>query len=100
MKHLDSPPIPEEMLHELDYEDERFNKYKDLAKEARTKEDSYVNAFTAMIHFEELANSKRLDEYALENVSLRPMPKCESDHTFKVEYDVRMLDIYIIFDNI
>lgn len=73
---------------------EKFQYFEDIAQKARTEENAYFQAFTAMIQMEEAANSKRLIQFDLEYVKLDMYSR--ADQVFRIQYDVSIAGISLI----
>lgn len=94
MEQLPIYEIPDDIKN-LEFNDDvaQLDKFMAFAKEARYDENSYIEAFTAMIQMEEATNSKRLRIYDLENVKLNLYSRV--DQVFQIKFDVSI--IFFVF---
>lgn len=71
MKDLLTREIPEDIQKiEFDNDTKKLDYLKTVVQEARNNENSYIEAFTAMVQLEEAAHSKFLKTFDIENVPL------------------------------
>lgn len=96
MEKLPIYEIPDD-IKSLEFDDDvaQLDKFMAFAKEARYDENSYIEAFIAMIQMEEAANSKRLRYYDLENVKLNLYSRV--DQVFQIKFDVSIIFSYFSF---
>lgn len=76
----------------LDVQSLEFKDYREKFTSYRSQSMLYIHAFTNMLHFEELSESKRVEKFNLENVELN-LHSFE-DRIFKIECQVNTLDQY------
>lgn len=71
MKALKCIPIPDK-IREIEYSGKisDLQYYKNLNDNAHINEAAYIDAFTAMLQFDEAATSKRIAKFDLQNVQL------------------------------
>lgn len=88
MSQLKSYVIPNDIkeIASLKIESQDFQKYKEQMNSSRSKSMLYIQALTSLLHLEELANSKRVQEFNLENVQLKLHSSV--DRVFKINYEV------------
>lgn len=70
--------------------------YKDLVYHARVDKEMYFAAFTALLHMEEMAETKHIATYDLESVKLKIHSAI--DQTFKIEFNVSIIIYNFIND--
>lgn len=88
MSQLKSYVIPNDIkeIASLKIESQDFQKYKEQMNSSRSKSMLYIQALTSLLHLEELANSKRVQEFNLDNVKLKLHSSV--DCVFKINYEV------------
>lgn len=90
MKELLTYEIPDDIRSiEFDNNTEKLDYLKSVVQEARTKESSYIDAFTAMIQLEEAANSKFMKKFDIEDV--RPDLCSRENQIFRIRFDVNFV---------
>lgn len=91
MKDLLTYEIPDDIRSiEFDNNTEKLNYLKSVVQEARTKEISYIDAFTAMIQLEEAANSKFMKKFDIEDVRLDLCSR--ENQIFRIRFDVNFIN--------
>lgn len=65
--------------------------FKNIVQKARIEENSYIEAFTAMVHMDEAANSKQLEKFDLENIQIELYSR--TDEIFSIRFDVNIANI-------
>lgn len=78
--------IPEELREMADGDMTHFEKYEKYVAEAPSSPDAYFEAFTAIVHLEELADSTRLKKFNLYGVHIYATD--DSECTYKIKFDV------------
>lgn len=71
MKKLEAFEIPDE-IRDIEFHNDttKFKYFNEILQKARTEENHYVAAFTAMIQMDEAANSKHVEKLDFKNVPL------------------------------
>lgn len=87
MKDLLTQEIPDDIRKiEFDNNTKKLDYLKSVVQEARIKENSYIEAFTAMVQLEEAAHSKFLKTFDIENVRLELYSR--ENQIFQIRTDV------------
>lgn len=75
-------------IQELEFEQKRSNLhgFKTLIDRLRSDEDSYISAFTTLLHMDEAANSTSIRQFDLQNIQMKTHSSV--DNIFKIVYDV------------
>lgn len=83
--------IPDDIRSiEFDNDSTKLEYFKSIIQKARTQENSYIEAFTAMIQMEEVANSMSLRTFVIENVQLDLHSR--EDQIFRIRFDVNIVN--------
>lgn len=97
MKQLVTHGIPDDIRSIEFYNDSKKLEYfKYVVQRARNDENSYITAFTAMIHLEEAANSKFLQSFDLENIQLNLYSM--EDQIFRIHLEVNIVNAQSILN--
>lgn len=85
MCQLKDHKVPPEMLStEQKLKPTEITELVNEAAELESSEESYVRAFTKMLHFEELAESRFLVQFNVKNIPLR----CKADRLYSIPIEV------------
>lgn len=91
MKDLLTHEIPEHIRSiEFDNDTKKLDYLKSVVREARIKENSYIEAFTAMVQLEEAAHSKFLKKFDIENVRLHLYAR--ENQIFQIQINVNIVN--------
>lgn len=89
MAPLKTSEIPD-VICDIEYHGDttKLNYFKDIVQVARSEENAYIEAFTAMIQLEEAFNSKYLKKFDLECVKIEMYSR--ADQIFHIQFDVNI----------
>lgn len=87
MEKLKDYEVPENIRKvEFDADTSKFEDLMKMIPESRSKDTAYIQLLSAMVHLDEVVNSRIVSEFDLQNIQL--VFESHMDRVFKIQYNV------------